>query len=69
MGFERAGISSPLLCNKPPPVSGWNIFGRNLKYVGQHLNDFGGYLRILEDFGSFEICKISVDIPKISVEI
>ena len=33
------------------------------------LNDFGRNLRILEDFGSVEISKISVEISMVSVEI
>ena len=34
----------------PPPVLEWNIFGRNLKYVGQNINDFGWDLKILVEF-------------------
>ena len=48
------------------PLSQWNIFGKILKYIGQNLNDNGQNRRILEDFGSVDISKISVEILMIS---
>ena len=47
-------------------LSQWNIFGKILKYIGQNLNDYGRNRRILEDFGSVDISKISVEILIIS---
>ena len=64
MGFKRATISSP--CYAMDPLSKWNIFGRILKYIGQNLNDYGRNCRILEDFGSVDISRISVEMLIIS---
>ena len=47
-------------------LSQWNIFGKILKYISQNLNDYGRNRRILEDFGSVDITKTSVEILIIS---